>query len=280
MSDMLVLVLIKRKVLSFMKISELFSVEGKVVLITGGYKGIGMMIARGFVENGAKVYITARNEAGLQASAAELGVLGECVAITSDLSILEGIQAFSKEMLGLEDRIDVLINNAGASSVAPFAEFSEEQWNSVVDINLKSPFFLTQALLPALVRDDYVHEHSRVINVVSVDGLGTNPYETYSYSSSKAGLIHLTRTMARSLTQKGVNVCGLAPGTFPSDINFPARDNPEACAKVVPAGRVGKDDDMAAAAIYLSSKAGEYVIGETLTVDGGLLMATPYGIKG
>jgi len=262
-----------------MKINEMFSIEGKIAVITGGYKGIGMMIARSYVENGAKVYITARNEEGLKESAKELSKLGQCVPIVSNLSTLKGVESFAEEMLTCESEIDILINNAGTSAVEPFASFSEESWDSVVDLNLKSPFFLTQKLLPALEREDYVGDWSRVINVVSVDGIGTSPYETYSYSASKGSLVHLTRVMAEHLTKKGVRVCALAPGTFASDINYPARDNPELCAKPIPAGRIGNDEDMAGTAIYLASKAGEYVIGTTVIVDGGLTFGTPYGIK-
>ena len=262
-----------------MKINEMFSIEGKVAVITGGYKGIGMMIARSLVENGARVYITARNQGGLKAAAEELSVMGECIAIVSDLSNTQGVELFAKDILARERRIDILVNNAGTSAVAPYSSFSELQWDSVMDINLKSPFFLIQKLLPAMERKDYANDWSRVINVVSVDGVGTSPYETYSYSASKAGLTHLTRVMAEHLTKKGVRVCALAPGTFASDINYPARDNPEKCAESIPVGRIGNDEDMAGAVIYLSSKAGEYVIGTTVIVDGGLTFATPYGIK-
>lgn len=251
---------------------DLFSLQGRTALITGGSRGIGRMIAAGFLAQGARVYISARKAAACDQTAKELASQGHCVSLPADVSTPDGIaglvNAFSKH----EGQLDILVNNAGAAWGAPFDEFPENGWDKVVDLNLKTPFFLTQALAP-LLRKGAAQRPAKVINIASIDGISVNPMETYSYAASKAGLIQLTRRMALRLIEDNIVVTAIAPGAFASDMNKDARDHGDAVAARVPAGRVGQDDDMAGAAIYLASRAGDYVVGSTLVVDGGVTHA-------
>jgi NAD(P)-dependent dehydrogenase (short-subunit alcohol dehydrogenase family) len=256
-----------------MNTSGLFSLDGRIALVTGGSRGIGSMIARGFLAQGAsRVYISARKAQACDEAAAKLSALGDCVSIPADVSTLEGARALAAEVARREKRLDILVNNAGAAWAAPFDEFPESGWDKVVDLNLKAPFFLTQALAP-LLRAAAGERPAKVINIASIDGVSVNPWETYSYAGSKAGLIHLTRRMALRLIQDNIVVSAIAPGPFRSEMNREARDHPDEVARKVPAGRVGVDEDMAGAAIYLASRAGDYVVGETLVVDGGMTLA-------
>ena len=249
--------------------SKLFSLDGRVALVTGGSRGIGRMIAAGFLTHGAKVYISARHAEACDAAAAELSALGLCVSLPADVSGAEGIAALAAAFAAREPALDILVNNAGAAWGAPFDEFPEKGWDKVVDLNLKSPFFLTQALHGALIAGAK-RAPAKVINIASIDGQSVNPLETYSYSASKAGLIHLTKRMALRLIEDGIVCSAICPGAFASDMNRAARDEGDAVAKRIPAKRIGVDDDMAGAAIYLASRAGDYVLGTTLTVDGGV----------
>ncbi|MCC6920696.1 MAG: SDR family oxidoreductase [Alphaproteobacteria bacterium] len=249
--------------------NDLFSVAGKVTLITGGGRGIGKMIAAGFVKAGAKVYISSRKQAVCDATAQELSAFGTCISLPVDVSGMDGIKALAAAIAAREPKLDVLIHNAGVAWLEPLEIFPEAKgWDRVVDLNMKTPFFLTQALLPQLraAAEDRV---AKVINIASIDGITVNPQETYSYAASKAGLIHLTRRMANQLAPQNIAVSAIAPGAFASDMNIAARDEGEAVAKRIPARRIGVDDDMAGAAIYLASRAGDYVVGATLIVDGG-----------
>jgi NAD(P)-dependent dehydrogenase (short-subunit alcohol dehydrogenase family) len=249
---------------------ELFSLAGRVALVTGGSRGIGRMIAEGFLKQGATVYISARKAAACDATAAELSRIGPCHSIPGDVSTMDGI---ARVVAALQDRtsqLDILVNNAGAAWGAPFDEFPESGWDKVVDLNMKAPFFLTQALHGMLTASAKGGQRAKVINIASIDGQSVNPWETYSYAASKAGVIHLSKRMALRLIQDGIVVNAICPGPFASEMNKDARDNAEQVAKRVPAGRVGADDDMAAAAVYLASRAGDYVVGTTLTVDGGI----------
>jgi NAD(P)-dependent dehydrogenase (short-subunit alcohol dehydrogenase family) len=253
--------------------SDLFSLEGRTALVTGGSRGIGRMIAAGFLKAGARVFISSRKAAACNAAAAELSALGPCTSLPADVSTMAGIQGLAAALAGHTGHLDILVNNAGAAWGAPFDDFPEHGWDKVVDLNLKSPFFLTQALHGAL-RAGAVRGHcAKVIHVASIDGVSVNPMETYSYAASKAGLIHLTRRMALRLVQDGIVVSAIAPGAFASDMNRDARDRTDEVARRVPAGRIGCDDDMAGAAIYLASRAGDYVVGATLVVDGGVTFA-------
>jgi len=252
--------------------TDLFSLQGRVALVTGGSRGIGRMIATGFLRQGAKVYISARKAEACEAAAAELGALGPCIALPADVSSLAGAQALARQLAERESQLDILVNNAGAAWAAPFAEFPESGWDKVVDLNLKTPFFLSQALHPLLARAAETRP-AKIINIASIDGISVNPLETYSYAASKAGLIHLTRRMALRLIENNIVVSAIAPGAFASEMNRDARDHADAVAARVPAGRIGSEEDMAGAAIYLAARAGDYVVGETLVVDGGVTHA-------
>lgn len=245
---------------------------GKVALVTGGSRGIGRMIATGLLQQGARVYISARKAAACDAAAAELSELGPCVSLPIDVSTLEGARRLAAAIDEREPALDILVNNAGAAWGEDFDTFPESGWDKVVDLNLKTPFFLTQALHGALKRAAR-QRPAKVINVASIDGISVNPWETYSYAASKAGLIHLTRRLALRLAQDNIVVNGIAPGPFPSDMNKQARDHGDEVAQRVPAGRIGTTEDMAGAAIFLASRAGDYVVGETIVVDGGVTLA-------
>jgi len=252
--------------------TDLFSLQGRVALVTGGSRGIGRMIAAGFLRQGARVYISARKASACEEAAAELGTLGKCIALPADVSTVEGAQALAAEIARREPVLDVLVNNAGAAWGETFETFPEKGWDKVVDLNLKTPFFLTQALHGRLKAAAKVRP-AKVINIASIDGVSVNPLETYSYAASKAGLIHLTRRMALRLAQDNIVVSAIAPGAFASDMNRAARDHADEVARRIPAGRIGTEEDMAGAAIYLASRAGDYVLGETLVVDGGVTHA-------
>jgi len=249
---------------------DLFSLAGKTALITGGSRGIGRMIAEGFLHQGAKVYISARKGAALDATAAELSKIGPCTAITLDASGADGAKKMAELYLKHEKTLDILVNNAGAAWGADFDEFPESGWDKVMDLNVKTPFFLTQALHGALKAAGSKERLAKVINIASIDGIAVNPQETYSYHASKAGLIHLTRRMAVRLVKDNIAVTTIAPGAFASDMNRDARDHGDTVSRVIPSRRIGTDEDMAGAAIYLASRAGDYVIGATVVVDGGV----------
>ncbi len=255
-----------------MDTTQLFSLKGRSALITGGSRGIGRMIAEGFLAQGARVYISARKAAACDQAAKELSALGHCVSLPADVSSVAGAQALAAAYAKHEDTLDILVNNAGAAWGAPYAEFPESGWDKVVDLNLKTPFFLTQALTPMLKKAATDHL-AKVINIASIDGISVNPQETYSYAASKAGLIQLTRRMALRLAQERIVVSAIAPGAFASDMNKDARDHGDEVKARIPAGRIGEPEDMAAAAIYLASRAGDYVMGSTLVVDGGVTHA-------
>ncbi|MBL8349760.1 MAG: SDR family oxidoreductase [Burkholderiaceae bacterium] len=249
--------------------SKLFSLDGRMALVTGGSRGIGRMIAAGLLRQGATVYISARKAEACDAAAAELSAIGPCHSLPADVGTPAGIAALAAAFAARESRLDILVNNAGAAWGAPFDEFPEKGWDKVVDLNLKTPFFLTQAL-HGLLKAGAAAQPAKVINIASIDGQTVNPLETYSYAASKAGLIHLTKRMALRLVEDGIVVNALCPGAFASEMNRAARDEADAVAARIPARRIGVDDDMAGAAIYLASRAGDYVVGTTLTVDGGV----------
>jgi NAD(P)-dependent dehydrogenase (short-subunit alcohol dehydrogenase family) len=255
-----------------MDTSKLFSLEGRCALVTGGSRGIGRMIAAGFIAQGARVFISARKADACLATAAELGP--NCIALPQDVSTVAGCRALAQMLAEHTTRLDILVNNAGSSWGAPLESFPENGWDKVMDLNVKSPFFLLQAVLPALQAAASAAQPAKVINIASVDGLRINPWDTYSYHASKAALIHLTRRLAANLVKQHINVTAIAPGAFASDMNRAARDRAEEMAQGIPSGRIGNDEDMAAAAIYLASRAGDYVVGETLAVDGGIVNAS------
>jgi 2-deoxy-D-gluconate 3-dehydrogenase len=255
-------------------IESLFSLEGRVALVTGGSRGIGRMIAAGFIQYGAKVYISARKADACAATAAELSAKGgECIALPQDISTVAGCRSLAEEMQRREPRLGILVNNAGAAWAAPLDEFPEQGWDKVMNLNVKSPFFLTQALHGALKAAASDERPAKVINIASIDGIRLNPLETYSYHASKAALIYLTRRMAAKLVADRILVTAIAPGPFASEMNRAARDQADVVAARTPLRRIGRDEDMAGAAIYLASRAGDYVVGETIAVDGGIAYA-------
>jgi NAD(P)-dependent dehydrogenase (short-subunit alcohol dehydrogenase family) len=252
--------------------SNLFSLDGKTALVTGGSRGIGKMIAKGFLEAGAaKVYISSRKAPACIETAEELGP--QCIPLPMDVSTVEGCKALTAAYLAKEDKLDILLNNAGAAWGAPFDEFPESGWDKVMNLNLKSPFFLTQALHATLKATGTHERPSKVINIASIDGIRLNPQETYSYHASKAGLIYLTRRMAARLIEDNIVMTAIAPGAFASEMNRVARDQSVEVAKRIPSRRIGTDEDMQGVAIYLASRAGDYVVGETIAVDGGVSLA-------
>lgn len=258
---------------------DLFSLEGRTALVTGGSRGIGRMIAEGFIAQGAKVYISSRKAQACDETAAELSAGGgQCLSLPQDVSTVEGCKALAAAYSAKEPRLDILVNNAGAAWGAPFDDFPESGWDKVVDLNLKSPFFLTQALHGALKAGASEDRPAKVINICSIDGIRLNPQETYSYHASKAGLIYLTRRMAATLVADKICMSGIAPGAFASEMNRVARDQSEAVAARIPLRRIGRDEDMAGAAIYLASRAGDYVVGDTIAVDGGVALAMAGGL--
>ena len=250
---------------------NLFSLEGRVALVTGGSRGIGYMITQGLLEFGcSRVYISARKAAQCDQAAKELSQFGECISIPGDVSTMEGIKALVAEIEKREGALDILVNNAGAAWGESWDTFPEAGWDKVVDLNLKAPFFLTRELTTLLkkgVRDGHL---AKVINIASIDGISVNMLETYSYAGSKAGLIHMTKRMAVHLAKDGIIMTAIAPGAFASEMNKAARDHGDAISAGIPSGRIGTTEDMAGAAVYLASRAGDYVLGSTLVVDGGV----------
>jgi len=254
--------------------TDLFSLRVRVALVTGGSRGIGRMIAAGFIAQGAKVYISSRKADACERTAAELSKEGgACIALPADASTVAGAQALAKAYAAREAKLDILVNNAGAAWLEKFDQFPEKGWDKVLDLNLKAPFFLTQALAGPLRAAASARRPAKVINIASIDGVSVNLQETYSYAASKAGLIQLTRRMALRLIEDHIVVSAIAPGAFASDMNTLARDRGAEIARRIPARRIGTDEDMAGAAIYLASRAGDYVVGSTLVVDGGVTHA-------
>jgi NAD(P)-dependent dehydrogenase (short-subunit alcohol dehydrogenase family) len=190
-----------------------------------------------------------------------------------DVSSVDGCKALAAAFAAHEEKLDILVNNAGAAWGGPFEDFPEVGWDKVMDLNVKGPFFLTQALYPQLKAAASQAQPAKVINIGSIDGIRLNPWETYSYHASKAAILYLTKRMAARLIQDQINVTAIAPGAFASDMNRAARDHGDAVARNIPNHRIGGAEDMAAAAIYLASNAGNYVVGDTITVDGGVAHA-------
>ncbi len=250
---------------------DLFSIAGKTALVTGGSRGIGLMIARGFVEAGAKVYISSRKADVCDRAAAELAQAGTCVSVPADVSTEAGARGLADAVAAREQALDILVNNAGANWGAPLAEYPDSAWDKVLALNVKSVFHLSRLLLPLLERAARPGDPARIINVGSIDGLHVPVLETYAYSASKAAVHHLTRVLARRLAPHGVTVNAVAPGPFESKMMAETLQRfRDAIVASCPLGRVGEPEDMAGVAIYLASRAGAYLTGAVIPVDGGI----------
>jgi NAD(P)-dependent dehydrogenase (short-subunit alcohol dehydrogenase family) len=257
----------------------LFSIKGKTALVTGGSRGIGEMIAAGFLAHGAKVYISSRKEDVCDATAKRLSQAydGECIALAADLSQLSGVESLATRLAERESRLDILVNNAGAAWGAPLEQFPEAGWDKVMDTNVKGVFFLTQKLLPLLRHAASASSPARVINIGSIDGLKTAAFDSFSYGASKAAVHHLTRFMAAHLTKEHILFNAIAPGPFPTwmlstGVGFGGKTENvdwDSVGRRNPSGRVGTAQDIAGLAIFLCSRAGEYVVGQTIACDGG-----------
>jgi 2-deoxy-D-gluconate 3-dehydrogenase len=266
-----------------MNLENLFSIKGKVAVVTGGSRGIGEMIAAGFLANGAKVYISSRKAEACHATAKRLVEKfgGECVGLPANLAELSGVDTLTQELKSREQRVDILVNNAGVSWGAGLEEFPEIGWDKVMDTNVKGVFFLTQRLLPLLEAGASPEDPARVINVGSIDGIKTPVFDTFSYGPSKAAVHALTRQLASHLVKRNIIVNAIAPGPFPTwmlstgvggggDVEATDWD---AVGRVNPRGRVGTPEDIAGLAIFLSSRAGAFTVGEVISCDGGTLVS-------
>ena len=259
--------------------NSLFSVKGKIALVTGGSRGIGEMIAAGLLAGGAKVYISSRKADVCDATAKRLTETygGECISLPADLSQMSGIQSLASRLAETEAKLDILVNNAGAAWGAPIDEFPEIGWDKVMDTNVKSVFFLTQKLLPLLRKAGAEGDPARVINIGSIDGLKSAAFDTFSYGASKAAVHHLTRFLASHLTKERILCNAIAPGPYPTwmlstGVGFGGETENadwDQVGRGNPSGRVGTPEDIAGLVIFLTSRAGEYVVGQTIASDGG-----------
>jgi NAD(P)-dependent dehydrogenase (short-subunit alcohol dehydrogenase family) len=250
---------------------DLFAIDGKVALVTGGSRGIGLMIARGFVAAGAKTYISSRKASTCDAVAAELSQLGTCIALPADLSSEAECRRLADELGKREPALHVLVNNAGANWGAPMAEYPDSAWDKVLAINVKGIFHLTRFCVPLLEKAARPGDPARVINIGSIDGLQAPVLETYAYSASKAAVHHMTRVLAHQLAARGITVNAVAPGPFQSKMMAETLERfRDVIVGSCPLGRIGEPEDMAGVAIYLASRAGAYLTGVVIPVDGGI----------
>ena len=252
-------------------VKDLFSIRDKVVLVTGGSRGIGLMIARGFVEAGAKVYISSRKPDVCDRMAAELSQHGACLSLPADVSTEVDAKRLAQEVAARESALHILVNNAGANWGAALEEYPDSAWDKVLALNVKAVFHLTRALLPLLEKGARPGDPARVINIGSIDGLMVPLLETYAYSASKAAVHHLTRALAQRLAARGITVNAIAPGPFESKMMAETLERfRDAIIASCPLGRIGEPEDMAGAAIFLASRAGAYLTGAVIPVDGGI----------
>ncbi len=254
-------------------IESLFSMQDKICVVTGGSRGLGAFMAQGFLEAGAKrVYITARKAEACISAAEELSKYGECIAIPGDVATTEGLQNLATELMTREQHIDVLVNNAGTGWGAPFGQFPEKGWDKVMDINVKSPFFLTQALAPLLKKNATAENTSSIINIGSIAGICGDALENFSYATSKTAIHQLTRVLSTELAKDHIRVNAIAPGRFYSKLTEFLSNDKEAFEEElqsIPMRRWGEATDIAGVAIMLASKAGAFITGQIIPVDGG-----------
>jgi NAD(P)-dependent dehydrogenase (short-subunit alcohol dehydrogenase family) len=254
-------------------LANLFGLDGKVAVVTGGSRGIGFMIASGLVANGVRTYITARKADACDAAAAELSEHGECISFPADLSTADGLASFVDRLTERESQIDILVNNAGAAWGAPLGEFPEVGFDKVLDLNVKAPFMLTQALLPQLKAGATAEDPARVIMIGSIDGIRVPLGDNYSYSASKAGIHMMARHMAAHLVRDNITINSIAPGPFESKMMAYRLDDPDSRRMVeagVPRRRIGTPQDIAGTVIFLAGRAGAYTTGSVIPVDGGI----------
>ena len=253
---------------------NLFNLNGKIALVTGGSRGIGAMIAEGFVRNGVKTYISSRKSDPCDKKAKELSKYGECISIPADLTDMNEMDKLVTKIKDKETKLNILVNNAGAAWGASFDDFPEVGWDKVMDTNVKSVFFLTQKLVDMLETSASTSDPSRIINIGSIDGLGIPRAETYSYPASKAAVHQLTKVLANRLANRNINVNAIAPGPFESNMMaHTLEEYGEQIKSSVPRGRIGVPEDMAGASIFLSSRASSYITGSIIPVDGGSLIS-------
>lgn len=250
---------------------NLFDVKGKVALVTGGAKGIGAMITQGLVESGVKVYISSRSVEDCDAFAEKMNEIGECVALPTDLLDMGNIENLAKAISEKESKLDILINNSGASWGAPLGEFPEKGWDKVMDLNVKSLFFLTQKLLPLINAASTPESPGRIINISSIMAVTPMTMNAWSYAASKAAVMQLTRNLAHELVRKNVLVNAIAPGFFPTKMT--AGLDEKVLKSVTPIGRLGQPGDIAGLVIFLCSSAGSFMTGNYIPLDGGALVA-------
>ena len=252
-------------------LEHLFGLSGKTALVTGGTRGIGMMIARGLLQAGARVVVSSRKADACEQAVAALSAFGEVRAVAADLSGQDECKRLAADVLSHTDTLDILVNNAGATWGEPLETFPTAAWDRVLDLNVKSPFWMVQELLPALRKAGTQDDPARIINIGSIDGIHVSPMTTYSYSASKAAIHQLTRVLAKEVGPQHITVNAVAPGPFPSKMMAATLEAfGEAIAASAPLRRIGRDDDMAGIAIFLASRAGSYLNGAVIPVDGGI----------
>jgi NAD(P)-dependent dehydrogenase (short-subunit alcohol dehydrogenase family) len=251
--------------------TDLFSIEGKTAVVTGGSRGIGLMIARGMVEAGARVYISARKADACDGAAAQLSKSCHCISLPADVGTVEGCEHLAQELTQREGQLHIVVNNAGANWGAPYEQYPDSAFDKVFAVNVKGVFHLTRVMTPLLEKAATDDDPARVINIGSIDGLQAPALETYAYSSSKAAVHHLTRVLAHKLAPKRITVNAIAPGPFESKMMAETLQRfGDSIRASCPLGRIGRPDDMSGTAIFLSSRAGAYLTGAVIPVDGGI----------
>lgn len=250
---------------------SLFSLSGKVALVTGGSQGIGLMIARGLLRAGAKVYIASRKIAVCESAATELSAFGECLPLAVDMSREADITRLAAQLGQSEPALNILVNNAAAAWAAPLQDYPAAAWDKVLGVNVKGVFLLCRALLPLLTAGARAGDPARIINIGSIDGFRAPAFETYAYSASKAAVHQLTRVLAQRLAADNLTVNAIAPGPFPSKMTADMlEEKGQELVRSVPLGRIGEADDMEGIAVFLASRGSAFVTGQIIAVDGGL----------